>query len=126
MAIKIFTGNAALVTDVWTFTVVTYADTTVLGITCNGKTVSITLAGSGYTAATAAAARNSFIRAKGRVIFRQAVSGAGCGGALSAASVIRSIHSLTVMLMASARRSPVSGTFAGSPPASRRARLMGV
>ncbi len=63
MAIKIFTGNAALVTDVWTFTVVTYADTTVLGITCNGKTVSITLAGSGYTAATAAAALQALLAA---------------------------------------------------------------
>lgn len=63
MAIKIFTGNAALVTDVWTFTVVTYSNATVLGITCNGKTVSITLSGSGYTAATAAAALQALLAA---------------------------------------------------------------
>lgn len=55
MAIKRFTGNAAATFDTWTYLVVTFTSTTVHGITINGKTVSITL-GSGFSAATAAAA----------------------------------------------------------------------
>lgn len=53
MANKRFIGNVAPVADVWTYTVVTVTAMTVHGITCNGKTISITL-GSGETTSTAA------------------------------------------------------------------------
>lgn len=53
MSNKRFIGNVAPVADVWTYTVVTITAATVHGITCNGKTISITL-GSGETTSTAA------------------------------------------------------------------------
>jgi hypothetical protein len=53
MAKKVLLGNIAAIADVWTYTVVTTTSGTVHGITCNGKTISITL-GSGETATSAA------------------------------------------------------------------------
>lgn len=53
MANKRLVGNVAATADVWTYLVVTITAATVHGITCNGKTISITLAG-GETAAESA------------------------------------------------------------------------
>jgi hypothetical protein len=53
MAKKVLTGNAVAVTDMWSYTFGTIANTTVHGITCNGKTITVTL-GSGETNDTAA------------------------------------------------------------------------
>jgi hypothetical protein len=55
MAIKRFRGLSIVAADTWTFTVNTFSNNTVIGVSCNGKTVT-RACGAGETGATAAAA----------------------------------------------------------------------
>jgi hypothetical protein len=60
MATRKFRPAVAATSDVWTFTVGTFSNNTVIGVTCNDKTLSRTC-GSGETATTAAAALHAIL-----------------------------------------------------------------